>query len=73
MCVVEPVDIVDKFVGFRSKADRLDMQICEPFILWVDHEVLGFDCHELWVEPHPEELSVERLPPFIVIILISVL
>ena len=73
MGVVEPVDVIDELVCFRAKADRLDVQICKPFILWVDYEILWFDSHELWIEPRPEQLSVEGLPPCVVIVLISVL
>ena len=40
MGVVEPVDVIDELMCFRAKADWLDVQICKPFILWVDYEIL---------------------------------
>ena len=56
-----------------TEADRLDMKISEPFIFWVNNQVLGFHGHKLWEQPCAEELAVERLIPLVVIIFKSIL
>ncbi len=71
--IVEPVDIVDELVGLCSKADGLDVQVVETEAVWAHSQVLRLNCHELWVEPRPEHLSVERLPPLHVVIVVGVL
>ena len=73
MTVIEPVDIADQVMSLSAEANWLDVQVCEPLVLRVANQVLGFKRHKLWVEPRPKKLTVEALPPLIVGVLISVL
>jgi hypothetical protein len=60
-------------VALLAEGDRLNVQVCEALCLRVNNEVLRFSCHELWEEPCAEQLTVERLPPFVMIVLKSIL
>jgi hypothetical protein len=57
--VVEPIDVVNIFLNLLAKANGLNIEIFKAFILGVNNEILGLCCHELWVEPCSEKLSVE--------------
>ena len=70
--IVEPIDVVNIFLNLLAKANGLDIKIFKAFILGVDNEILGLCCHELWEEPCTEKLSVEWLPPFVVIIFVNI-
>ena len=72
MCVVQPVHIVNKLVSFRTKANRLDVEVVKAKIIYVHAQVLRLDSHELWVEPSTEPLTVEGLPPFHMVIVVDV-
>ena len=73
VCVIEPVDIVDKFMSLRTKADWLDMQVIESEVLRIGHQVLRLDSHELGSEPGAEPLAIERLVPGHVVVVVCVL
>ena len=59
-------------MSFRTKADWFYVKIGEALILGVADKFLRFNCHKLRVEPCSKHLSVERLPPAIMIVFISV-
>jgi len=71
--IVQPVDIVDEFVGFGTETDWLDVQVLKTLAAWLSDQVLRLNGHELWVEPRAEHLAVERLGPVHVLVVIHVL
>lgn len=72
MTIVEPVDIIYQFVCFSTKCYWFNVQVCKTFVLWVANEILVFKSHHFRIQPGSEELSVETLPPFVVVIFICV-
>lgn len=70
--IVEPVHVVDQFVGLGSKRDRLDVQVCEALVGWVDDEGLRFEGHELGRQPRAEHLPIERLPRFQMVVIVRI-
>jgi len=73
LSVVQPVDFLDVFVHLLTESDRLDVKIGKALVLWVHDEVLSLGGHELGEEPSAEKLSIEGLPPLVVIVLVGVL
>lgn len=71
MSVVKPVDFLNKFVGFCTKANWLDMEISEALVLRIANQLLCFNCHELGVKPSSKHLSIERLIPSVMIVFVS--
>ena len=71
--VVQPVDVVDKFVSLRAETDWFDMQVFEAQVVWIHAQVLRLDGHKLWSEPRAEPLAVERLIPRHVMIVENIL
>jgi len=63
MCVVKPVDLVDKLGSLGTERDRSDVQVFEALVLGVNDQVLGLEGHELRVQPGSEELAVVGLEP----------
>lgn len=72
MSVIQPVNLLNQFVSFRAEADWLNMKISEAFVLGVADKFLRFNSHKLRVQPSSEHLSVERLPPAVMVVFISV-
>jgi hypothetical protein len=68
MRIVQPIDLVDKLVGFGTEADRRDVQVFKAFIKRVDDKLLRLDSHELRVQPGAEQLSVEGLVPVVILV-----
>ena len=54
MRIVEPVDVVDEFMGLCTKTDWFDVQVIKACVLRIDDKVLRLDGHELWIEPGAE-------------------
>lgn len=71
MGVVEPVNLLNQFVSLGSETDGCDVQVFEALVLGVHDELLRFDGHEFGRQPGAEHLSVERLEPFVMVVLIS--
>ena len=71
--VVKPVDFLNQLVSLGAETDRFYVEISEAFVQGVTNQFLGFSCHELRIEPSSKHLSVERLPPVIMVVLVSVL
>jgi len=57
--IVEPVNIVDEFVGLSTEADRLDVQIFEAQVFRVHDQILRLNSHEFGLEPGAEHLAIE--------------
>ena len=73
MSVVQPVDVVDKFVSLRAEADWFDVQVFEAQVVRIHAQVLRLDGHKLGREPRAEPLAVEGLIPRHVMIVVNIL
>ena len=72
LSIIQPVDFVDVFVNLLAERNGFNMKISEALSLWVAYQVLSFSSHEFRSKPCSEQLSVERLPEFVVIVFVSI-
>jgi hypothetical protein len=73
LSIIQPVDFVDVFVNLLAERNGFNMKISEALSLWVAYQVLSFSGHELGGQPCAEHLSVEGLPPLVVIVFEGIL
>jgi len=71
--IVQPVDIVHVLLDLLPETDGFNVEVGEAFILRVTDQVLTLCRHEFRGQPSAEQLSVEGLPPLVVIVLVRVL